>query len=119
MWCSQLTSAPEGFEGRRTRTRIPDPGSTGPVVAITRNFSQIDGEFEAFDNRKTWNPFSVIPPVELRYYVVRPYRKRCTMSVKEFLKQRAVNITVGGHYTLGNWFDAQGRPRTAAFRRSA
>jgi hypothetical protein len=36
------------------------------------------------------------------------------MSVKEFLKQRAVNIAVGGHYTLANWFDAQGRPRTFA-----
>jgi hypothetical protein len=36
------------------------------------------------------------------------------MSVKDFLKQRAVNISVGGHYTLANWFDAQGKPRTFA-----
>src|SRR6195256_280178 len=40
------------------------------------------------------------------------------MSVEEFLKQRAVNISVGGHYTLANWFDAQGKPRTFACRTS-
>jgi hypothetical protein len=40
------------------------------------------------------------------------------MSVQEFLKQRAVNVAVRGHYTLGNWFDAQGRPRTFACRTS-
>ena len=40
------------------------------------------------------------------------------MSVKDFLKQRAVNISVGGHYTLMNWFDAQGRPSTFACRTS-
>jgi len=40
------------------------------------------------------------------------------MSVKDFLKQRAVNISVGGHYTLANWFDAQGKPRTFACRTS-
>src|SRR5882724_10221122 len=42
----------------------------------------------------------------------------CAMSVKDFLKQRAVNISVGGHYTLANWFDAQGKPRTFACRTS-
>ena len=42
----------------------------------------------------------------------------CTMSVKEFLKQRAVNIAVGGQYTLSNWFDSQGKPRTFACRTS-
>ena len=40
------------------------------------------------------------------------------MSVKDFLKQRAVNISVGGHYKLANWFDAQGKPRTSACRTS-
>jgi PilZ domain len=40
------------------------------------------------------------------------------VSVKEFLKQRAVNIAVGGQYTLSNWFDAQGKPRTFACRTS-
>lgn len=40
------------------------------------------------------------------------------MSVKEFLKQRAVNISVGGHYTLANWFDSQGKLRTFACRTS-
>jgi len=42
----------------------------------------------------------------------------CTMSVTEFLKQRAVNIAVGGQYTLSNWFDSQGKPRTFACRTS-
>ena len=40
------------------------------------------------------------------------------MSVKEFLNQRAVTISVGGQYTLGNWFDPQGKPRTFACRTS-
>ncbi|HEV7408083.1 MAG TPA: PilZ domain-containing protein [Bradyrhizobium sp.] len=40
------------------------------------------------------------------------------MSVKKFLNQRAVNISVGGQYTLGNWFDPQGKPRTFACRTS-
>jgi hypothetical protein len=40
------------------------------------------------------------------------------VSVKEFLKQRAVSIAVGGQYTLANWFDSQGKPRTFACRTS-
>ena len=40
------------------------------------------------------------------------------VSVKEFLNQRAVTISVGGQYTLGNWFDPQGKPRTFACRTS-
>ncbi len=40
------------------------------------------------------------------------------MSVKEFLSQQAVNVTVGGQYTLANWFDSQGKPRTFACRTS-
>src|ERR1700692_4401121 len=38
--------------------------------------------------------------------------------MKEFLRQRAVNISVGGYYTLSNWYDPQGRPRTFACRTS-
>jgi hypothetical protein len=38
------------------------------------------------------------------------------VSVKEFLKQRAVSIAVGGNYTLANWLDSQGKPRTFACR---
>ncbi len=38
------------------------------------------------------------------------------MSVEEFLKQRAVNIAVGGSYTLANWYDRRGKPRTFACR---
>ena len=40
------------------------------------------------------------------------------MSVKEFLGQQAVNVAVGGHYTLSNWFNSQGKPRTFACRTS-
>jgi PilZ domain-containing protein len=40
------------------------------------------------------------------------------MSVKEFLRQRAVNIAVNGHYKIANWYDAQGKPRTFACRTS-
>ncbi len=38
------------------------------------------------------------------------------MSVEKFLKQRAVNITIGGTYTLHRWYDANGKPRTLACR---
>jgi hypothetical protein len=38
------------------------------------------------------------------------------VSVEKFLKQRAVNIAIGGSYTLANWYDRQGRPRTFACR---
>ncbi|HLG85082.1 MAG TPA: PilZ domain-containing protein [Bradyrhizobium sp.] len=38
------------------------------------------------------------------------------MSVEKFLRQRAVNITVGGSYTLHRWYDAKGKPRTLACR---
>jgi hypothetical protein len=38
------------------------------------------------------------------------------LSVTQFLKQRAVNIVVGGNYTLSNWLDAQGKPRNFACR---
>ena len=38
------------------------------------------------------------------------------VSVEQFLKQRAVKIIVGGNYTLPNWYDPQGKPRTFACR---
>ena len=34
------------------------------------------------------------------------------MPVERFLKQRAVNIAVDGHYTLRNWYDPEGKLRT-------
>jgi hypothetical protein len=40
------------------------------------------------------------------------------VSVQEFLKQRAVNISVAGHYTLEKWYDSKGKPRTFACRTS-
>ena len=33
------------------------------------------------------------------------------MSVHRFLKQRAVNVAMDGHYELENWYTAQGKPR--------
>lgn len=38
------------------------------------------------------------------------------MPIEKFLKQRAVNIVVGGNYTLPNWYDPQGKLRTFACR---
>jgi hypothetical protein len=38
------------------------------------------------------------------------------VSTEKFLKQRAVNIAVNGHYTLPNWYDPQGKLRTFACR---
>jgi hypothetical protein len=38
------------------------------------------------------------------------------LSIQKFLKQRAVNVTVTGNYTLPNWYDPQGRLRTFACR---
>ena len=46
------------------------------------------------------------------------FSKGCAVSVKEFLNQPAVNIAVGGQYTLAKWFDVQGKPRTFACRTS-
>lgn len=40
------------------------------------------------------------------------------MSVEKFLRQRAVNVIVGGQYTLSNWLDPEGRPRSFACRTS-
>ena len=40
------------------------------------------------------------------------------VSVKEFLSQSAVNISVGGQYTIANRFDSKGRPSTFACRTS-
>ena len=38
------------------------------------------------------------------------------MPVQDFLSQRAVNVIVGGSYTLPNWYDPQGKLRTFACR---
>lgn len=40
------------------------------------------------------------------------------MSVEKFLRQRAVNVVVGGQYTLSNWLDPEGKPRSFACRTS-
>jgi hypothetical protein len=40
------------------------------------------------------------------------------VSVEKFLRQRAVNVVVAGHYTLSNWLDADGKPRSFACRTS-
>jgi hypothetical protein len=38
------------------------------------------------------------------------------VSVERFLKQRAVNVTVDGSYTLHRWYDPQGKLKTFACR---
>ena len=38
------------------------------------------------------------------------------MSVTRFMKQRAVNVTVDGSYTLHRWYDPNGKLRTLACR---
>jgi hypothetical protein len=40
------------------------------------------------------------------------------VSVEKFLRQRAVNVVVAGQYTLSNWLDTQGKPRSFACRTS-
>jgi hypothetical protein len=49
---------------------------------------------------------------------VSSHRRGLHVTIKTFLKQRAVKIAVGGRYTLANWFDSQGKPRTFACRTS-
>lgn len=43
-------------------------------------------------------------------------RELTPVSLEQFLKQRAVNVNVGGSYTLPRWYDPQGRPRKFACR---
>ena len=38
------------------------------------------------------------------------------MSVSEFLRQRAVDVTVSGSYSLHRWYDCEGKLRTFACR---
>ncbi len=38
------------------------------------------------------------------------------VSIENFLKQRGVNIVVGGSYSVPHWYDPQGKPRTFACR---
>jgi hypothetical protein len=38
------------------------------------------------------------------------------LSVEKFLKQRALNLSLPGNYTLPNWYDPQGKLRTFACR---
>ncbi len=38
------------------------------------------------------------------------------MSVAEFLRQRAVDVSVSGSYSLHRWYDCEGKPRTFACR---
>ena len=38
------------------------------------------------------------------------------MSVEDFLRQRAVDVTVGGSYSLHRWYDCEGKLRTFACR---
>ena len=40
------------------------------------------------------------------------------MSAQEFSRQRAVDVAVGGRYSLANWYDPQGNRREYACRTS-
>ena len=42
----------------------------------------------------------------------RIFRRGPVVAVEKFLKQRAVSVAVDGHYTLSNWYDPEGKPRT-------
>jgi PilZ domain len=46
----------------------------------------------------------------------RSFPRGFVVSVEQFLKQRAVSITVDGNYTLPNWYDCEGKLRTFACR---
>ena len=45
-----------------------------------------------------------------------PMSQGSIVPVQDFLSQRAVNVVVGGSYTLPNWYDPQGKLRTFACR---
>lgn len=38
------------------------------------------------------------------------------MSIETFLRQRAVDIGASGNYTIANWYDPEGKPRSFACR---
>jgi hypothetical protein len=44
------------------------------------------------------------------------FTRGSTVSIEEFLKQQAFNISVYGTYTLEYWYDPRGKPRTFACR---
>jgi hypothetical protein len=44
------------------------------------------------------------------------YLGECAVSIDRFHEQRAVKIAVAGNYTLANWLDSKGKPRTYACR---
>ena len=45
-------------------------------------------------------------------YIAEVHSRDYRVSTDKFLKQRAVNVSVDGHYTLPNWYDPQGKLRT-------
>jgi hypothetical protein len=45
-------------------------------------------------------------------WIVNESAEEFAVSADRFLKQRAVNIALDGHYTLSNWYDPEGRLRT-------
>jgi hypothetical protein len=61
--------------------------------------------------------FSIIKSC-LRMARIRCRFPRGAVSVEQFLNQRAVNVAVDGRYTLPNWYDPQGKPRSFACRTS-
>jgi hypothetical protein len=74
---------------------------------------------KAFDNQKISNALGIRLSLSHPFYETTcDFPRGCAVSIEKFLKQRAVNIAVGGNYTLANWYDPQGKPRTFACRTS-
>jgi hypothetical protein len=70
---------------------------------------------KAFDNFKGQNT-SRDSLNEPYYDTASDLSEDAPVSVEKFFKQRAVNIAVGGSYTLANWYNRQGKPRSFACR---
>jgi hypothetical protein len=61
-----------------------------------------------------WGLGELRPPIESAS--VACIGELMTVPLEQFLKQRAVNVSVSGSYTLPRWYDPQGRPRKFACR---
>jgi len=81
------------------------------VLAGSKPVTRVGRPAQAFDamNAMIWE-FGLLRYMFGRYW---PDRKRPIRDAAS-----AVNIAVGGSYTLANWFDPQGKPRTFACRTS-
>jgi hypothetical protein len=74
---------------------------------------------QRLNHQTLWNRFSFIfrKPAPFIHECARSV-EAATLSAQAFLKQRAVNVRVGGRYSLANWFDQHGNRREFACRTS-